>query len=259
MFTAREMTSPSRDQRDDRLDSHHALGHRRQRHRVGRRERRRVRQRHIQVVEELRPPEARLDAIVGHLREQEVGGAVVPSGATAGAAAVDLPVPQREDQEVRQPDQHPRDDQLVALGDVVVQQPAAELDEREDVGGAHKCGQRDRGAPACRVLVLELARRGHRQADQQHALERRHQPCRADRQALGEADLQADRDQHRHLDRPERLCAWRWWIGTSLRACCCVCHERERRERLGGDRCVQRRCVRIRVKPMSKAAACGFA
>ena len=36
-----------------------------------------------------------------------------------------------------------------------------------------------------RVLVLELSGRGHEQADQQRALERGHQPQRADRQPLG--------------------------------------------------------------------------
>ena len=133
------------------------------------RERRRVRQRHVQVVDELRPPVERLDAVVGHLREQEVGRAVVPRRAPAGAAAVDLPVPQGEDQEVGQPDQHARDDQLAPVGDVVVQQEVRQRDQREDVGGAHERGQRERDAPAALVLVLELARGGHRQADQQHA------------------------------------------------------------------------------------------
>ena len=101
-----------------------------------------------------------LDPVVGHLRKQEIGGPVMPGGAPAGAAAVDLPVPQGEDQEVGQPDQHARDDQLTAVGDFVVQQEVGELDEREHVGGAHESGQRDGDSPAAGVLVFELAGRG---------------------------------------------------------------------------------------------------
>src|SRR5947209_3980394 len=101
-----------RHQRDDRLHAHDALGHRRERHRVGGRERGGVRQRHVQVVDEGGPPVQRLDAVIRHLGEQEVRRLVASGRALAGAAAIQLPVPQREDEEVRQPDEHPRDDQL---------------------------------------------------------------------------------------------------------------------------------------------------
>ena len=60
------------------------------------------------------PPAARLDRVVGHLREEEVGWVVAAGGASAGAAAIELPVPEREDQHVGQPDEHAGDDQLAA-------------------------------------------------------------------------------------------------------------------------------------------------
>ena len=53
MLTARETIRPSVTQRDDRLHAHDALGHRRQRHRVGGREGGGVGQRDVQVVDEL--------------------------------------------------------------------------------------------------------------------------------------------------------------------------------------------------------------
>ena len=56
------------------------------------------------------------------------GAPSCPAARRAGAAAVDLPVPQAEDQEVGQPDEHARDDQLAAVGDVVVQQEVRERD-----------------------------------------------------------------------------------------------------------------------------------
>ena len=58
---------------------------------------------------------ARLDAVVAHLREEEVRRPDPGRRRGARAAAVDLPVPQREDQEVGQPDQHAGGDQLGPL------------------------------------------------------------------------------------------------------------------------------------------------
>ena len=86
----------------------------------------------------LRTPGKRLDAVVGRLGEEEVGRSVVAGGAPAGAAAVELPVPESEDQEVSEPDQHPGDDQLAAVDDVVVQQVVGE--QRP----ASRCSRRSR-------------------------------------------------------------------------------------------------------------------
>src|SRR6202163_4246653 len=61
----------------ERLEPHDRLRHRRQRHRVGGREGGGVRQRHVGVVHELGSPVDRLDGVVGHLGEEEVGRLVV--------------------------------------------------------------------------------------------------------------------------------------------------------------------------------------
>src|ERR1019366_6566002 len=99
-----------------------ALGHRCQGHRVCRGECGGVGQRDVEVVDEFRPPVDRLDAVIRHLREQEVRGAVRPGGAPAGTAPVELPIPQGEDQEVGEPDQDAGDDQLLSFGDLVVKE-----------------------------------------------------------------------------------------------------------------------------------------
>ena len=111
MLTARETIRPIVTSETSDWTPITTLGHRRERHRVGGGEGGGVGERHVQVVDELRTPVERLDAIVVHLREQEVGSAVVPGGAPARPAAIELPVPQAEDQEVGQPDEHARDDQ----------------------------------------------------------------------------------------------------------------------------------------------------
>jgi len=110
------------------------------------------------------------------LREQEVRLSVVARRASAGAAAVHLPVPQREDQQVRQPDQHAGDDQAATVGDVMVQQVVRQRAEREDVRGADERRQRERDAPPPRMLVLDHVWRDDDQAEEQHALERGHEP-----------------------------------------------------------------------------------
>ena len=66
----------------------------------------------VALVSETRPPLTWLDSIVCHLRVEEIGCAVVPGRAFAGAASVDLPVPKREDQHVGQPNQRACFDQL---------------------------------------------------------------------------------------------------------------------------------------------------
>ena len=106
-----------------------------------------------------RPPVRRVDAVVAHLREEEVGPAVVARRAFARSAAVDLPVPEREDHEVRQPDEHARDDQLAAIRGLVVQQVFAERHERVDVRGAHEPDQHD-GYPSCAADARTRASRG---------------------------------------------------------------------------------------------------
>ena len=63
--------------------------------------------------------------------------------------------------------------------------------------------------------LLELAGRGDEQADQQRALERRDQPHGPHRQALGQQQLQPDRDEHGGLRRPERLGRRRRRIGAT--------------------------------------------
>ena len=57
------------------------------------------------VVDEPGPPSGRREAVVGHLREQEIGDQVVPARPPSRPAAVDLPVPESEDQDVGEPDQ----------------------------------------------------------------------------------------------------------------------------------------------------------
>ena len=62
---------------------------------------------------------------------------------------------------------------------------------------------------APRVLALELLRRGDQQANEQRALERRHEPGWAHGEAVGKQQLQADRGEQRRLRGPERLDCWR--------------------------------------------------
>ncbi len=104
-----------------------------ERHRVGRREGRRVGQRDVHVVQEVGPPAIWMDSVVGHLREEEVGAAVGALGATAGPAAVELPVPDSEDQEVREPDDDAGADQVRSVAYVVPQQVVGQRTERDDV------------------------------------------------------------------------------------------------------------------------------
>src|SRR5207248_10703999 len=82
---------PHRHQRRDRLNAHHELGGLRQRHRVGRAEGGRVRERHIEIVHEPRPPARRREARVLHLGELEVGQRLWIEEAKDRAAAVHLP------------------------------------------------------------------------------------------------------------------------------------------------------------------------
>ena len=141
----------------------------------------------------LRPPVARLDAVVGHLREQEVGRPVVPGRAPARAAAVDLPVPQREDQEVRQPDQHAGDDQLAAVGDVVVQQEVVSSTSEKMLAALTNAVSAIASAPAAACARARAGAAWRRQARSAARLERREQPRRAHRQARGQHELQRDR------------------------------------------------------------------
>ncbi len=158
-----------------------------------------------------------LDAIVGHLREQEIGGAVVSGGALARPAAVDLPVPEGEDQEVREPDQHAGADQRTGLGDVVVQQVVGECAQGVDVGGADESGQPQRDPPAHGVLVLDLVGGDEEHADQQRCLEARDQPDRADREPCRKQQLERDRGEHRQPG-PARTALRRQVVGRDGQA-----------------------------------------
>ena len=97
-------------------------------------------------------------------------------GALAGTAAIELPVPEGEDQEVGEPDQHARDEQLARMVGVVVQQEVRERAQREDVCARYERDHPERERPPPRVLALELVWRGQEQAHQQRTLQRRQQP-----------------------------------------------------------------------------------
>ena len=94
----------------------------------------------------------------------------------------------------------------------MVQQIVGERGKREDIGRADERGQTEGYRAPARVLALELARRGHGEADQQRPLERRQEPRGADRQALGQRQLQGDRGQHGGKRRQHRLGGGRWRI-----------------------------------------------
>ena len=158
MFTARETIRPIVTSETSDCTPIVHLGHRAQRHRVGGRERGGVSQRHVQVVDELRPPERRLDAVVAHLREQEVRapgrarpracpGRRGPSPSTtarrSGSWSARSACPRRS-----------AGGRLPIW--VAVQQEVGERAQRVDVGSGDECRQPERDPPAARVLVLEL-------------------------------------------------------------------------------------------------------
>nr|WP_189510204.1 MULTISPECIES: hypothetical protein [unclassified Mesorhizobium] len=103
MLTARGHQC-NRQQRDHRLGHHQELGALAERQGVGRRERRRVGEGQEEIVDEAGQPVA--DFAIGqrHLREQEVGMRAFDQAAGRRPAAVGAPEPQREDDDVGDPD-----------------------------------------------------------------------------------------------------------------------------------------------------------
>jgi len=60
--------------------------------------------------------DSRLNPVVSHLREEEVRRPGLTGGAPAWPTTIGLPIPQTEDEDVGEPDQRSRDDQLAAVG-----------------------------------------------------------------------------------------------------------------------------------------------
>jgi len=85
------------------------------------------------------------------LREQKVGLAMLRAGAGIGATAIEFPVPQREDDDVRQPDLDRAHQQMSTGRFAAVEQVVDEQDERGDVSDVDDDDQRYRGdlEPMC--------------------------------------------------------------------------------------------------------------
>ena len=138
---------------------HQRLGGPRERHRVGRAEGDRVRERDVQVVPEARRPTLAREVLVIVLRELEVGRTPrLRKRAGDGAAVVELPEGEPEGHGIGEPDRTPADEQL-ASRDVrtrVVDQGGDEHDDACEREHPHE-GQQDGHHPPPVVAAVELA------------------------------------------------------------------------------------------------------
>jgi len=150
--------------RDGGLGRHAHLRPARHRHHVGRAECRGVGERQVQVVAERGLPARRSQSRADHLHELEVRVLAVRVRPGHRAAAVELPVPQGEDDDVGEPDDsagHKQRSGGVAHG--ALHQPDDEPDHREGVGQAEQEGEDQAQQADGPRLGVDPARVGHHQ------------------------------------------------------------------------------------------------
>ena len=138
----------------------------------------------------------------GHLREEEVG--LAPIGLEPGhrSAPVELPVPQREDEDVGYPHRHRRVDEVPTTGPGMAvchgQQLVDELAQRHHVGQVHEGDERDGDGAQSQRLASE-AGIGDQQRCAEDALEGGDEPARPEArdQLVGKREVQGDRARRR--------------------------------------------------------------